>query len=186
MLILQVLLREKANGYEIAERIVACSDEALVVDDGSLYPALRRMEANGWVTAEWEVSATNRRARYYGLTAAGRTIAVERSRWQAALSGDHACDEDGVGDVAVGAGDPIDEELREHLEALRQERLAAGDSEEEAMRNARHQLGHAPAIAEAVRELSWFHRGEAVWRHARFRCDRFTGTAARMCWRRPF
>lgn len=86
MLILQVLLREKANGYEIAKRIEACSDEALVVDHGSLYPALRRMEANGWVTADWEVSATNRRARYYGLTAAGRKqIAVERSRWQAAV-----------------------------------------------------------------------------------------------------
>jgi PadR family transcriptional regulator PadR len=86
MLILQVLSRKKANGYEIAKLIEQRSAEALQVDHGSLYPALRRLEASGWITSEWALSSTNRRARYYALTAAGRKqIGVERSRWRAAV-----------------------------------------------------------------------------------------------------
>ncbi len=86
MLILQVLSRRKANGYEIAKMIEERSDEALQVDHGSLYPALRRLEAHGWIAAEWAVSPTKRQARYYALTAAGRKqITIERSKWQAAV-----------------------------------------------------------------------------------------------------
>jgi len=85
MLILRVLARGKANGYEIAKRIEDRSEDALNVDHGSLYPALRRMETNGWVVAEWEISPTNRRARYYSLTPTGKKqIQIERSRWRAA------------------------------------------------------------------------------------------------------
>lgn len=86
MLILQVLVRQKANGYEIAKLIEARSAEALQVDHGSLYPALRRLETNGWVAAEWATSPSNRQARYYALTPAGRKqIGIERSRWRAAV-----------------------------------------------------------------------------------------------------
>lgn len=86
MMILQVLSRKKSNGYEIAKLIEERSAEALQVDHGSLYPALRRLEANGWITAEWAISSSNRRARYYSLTAAGRKqIGIERSRWKAAV-----------------------------------------------------------------------------------------------------
>ena len=86
MLILQVLSRKKSNGYEIAKRIEDRSDEALQVDHGSLYPALRRLESNGWIKAEWDVSPTNRKARYYSLTPDGKKqISVERSRWRAAV-----------------------------------------------------------------------------------------------------
>ncbi len=86
MLILQVLSRDCANGYEIAKSIEDRSGEALHVDHGSLYPALRRLEAKGWVKASWRISATNRNARYYELTAAGRKqIEVERTRWRAAV-----------------------------------------------------------------------------------------------------
>ena len=86
MLILQVLSRDKANGYEIAKLIEERSDEALRVDHGSLYPALRRLESNGWIKAKLEISATNRKARYYELTAAGRKqIDVEREQWKAAV-----------------------------------------------------------------------------------------------------
>ena len=86
MMILQVLSRKKSNGYEIAKLIEERSAEALQVDHGSLYPALRRLETNGWITAEWAVSSSNRRARYYSLTAAGRKqIGIERSRWKAAV-----------------------------------------------------------------------------------------------------
>ncbi|HLK20372.1 MAG TPA: PadR family transcriptional regulator [Bryobacteraceae bacterium] len=73
MLILKTLLRGgEMHGYEIANSIQQISDDILQVEEGSLYPALQRMLLKGWVTAEWGVTAGNRRARYYRLTAAGR------------------------------------------------------------------------------------------------------------------
>jgi PadR family transcriptional regulator, regulatory protein PadR len=73
LLILKTLARERElHGYEIANSIQRISDEVLQVEEGSLYPALQRMLLKGWVTAEWGVTAGNRRARYYRLTAAGR------------------------------------------------------------------------------------------------------------------
>ena len=86
MMVMQVLAASKANGYEIAKRIEERSGETLIVDHGSLYPALRRLEATGWVRAKWEVSPTTRKARYYELTAAGRKqIEIERERWRASV-----------------------------------------------------------------------------------------------------
>ena len=73
MLILKTLARGgELHGFEIAEAIQRISDGILQVEEGSLYPALQRMLLKGWVTAEWGVTAGNRRARYYQLTAAGR------------------------------------------------------------------------------------------------------------------
>jgi PadR family transcriptional regulator, regulatory protein PadR len=73
MLILKTLARGgELHGYEIANSIQQTSDEILQVEEGSLYPALQRMLLKGWVTAEWGVTAGNRRARYYRLTATGR------------------------------------------------------------------------------------------------------------------
>ena len=73
MLILRTLARGgELHGYEIANSIQQTSDEILQVEEGSLYPALQRMLLKGWVTAEWGVTAGNRRARYYRLTATGR------------------------------------------------------------------------------------------------------------------
>jgi PadR family transcriptional regulator PadR len=73
MLILKMLARHgRLHGYEIANAIQDVSDEVLQVEEGSLYPALQRMLLKGWVTAEWGVTAANRRARYYRPTAAGR------------------------------------------------------------------------------------------------------------------
>jgi PadR family transcriptional regulator, regulatory protein PadR len=84
MMILQVLQQGPANGYEIAKFIEQRSDELLQVEHGSLYPALRRLEAKGFVKAEWRVSQTNRRARYYALTAAGKKqVLIEHSHWRA-------------------------------------------------------------------------------------------------------
>src|SRR5687767_8378188 len=60
------------HGYDIAERIHSVSQEVLRMEEGSLYPALHRMEEAGWLRSKWDVSANNRRARYYVLTAAGR------------------------------------------------------------------------------------------------------------------
>jgi len=73
MLILKTLARAgQLHGFEIANSIQQISDEVLQVEEGSLYPALRRMLLKGWVVAEWGVTAGNRRARYYRLTANGR------------------------------------------------------------------------------------------------------------------
>ena len=83
MMILQVLQQGSANGYEIAKFIERRSQDLLQVEHGSLYPALRRLEARGLIKADWRISQTNRRARYYVLTAAGkRQVLIEHSRWR--------------------------------------------------------------------------------------------------------
>ncbi|HEX3682449.1 MAG TPA: PadR family transcriptional regulator [Bryobacteraceae bacterium] len=83
MLVMRTLLSGKANGYEIAKAIERSSEDVLEVDHGSLYPALYRLEKNGLIAGKWDVSSTNRRARFYRLTAAGRKrLIVEHSRWE--------------------------------------------------------------------------------------------------------
>ena len=83
MMVLRTLSAGPANGYEIAKAIERLSDDVLAVDHGSLYPALQRLERNGVITGKWEISSTNRRARYYRLTPAGRRrLAAERSKWE--------------------------------------------------------------------------------------------------------
>jgi transcriptional regulator len=73
LLILRTLARDgEMHGFEIAESIERLSHDVLTVEEGSLYPALQRLLANGWVQAEWGTTAGNRRARYYELTKAGR------------------------------------------------------------------------------------------------------------------
>jgi PadR family transcriptional regulator, regulatory protein PadR len=83
MMVLRTLSAGAANGYEIAKAIESLSDDVLAVDHGSLYPALQRLEKSGVINGKWEISSTNRRARYYRLTAAGRKrLVVERSKWE--------------------------------------------------------------------------------------------------------
>jgi transcriptional regulator len=72
MLILKSLTRGVMHGYGIAEHIRQLSDEVLSVEEGSLYPALQRLQVQGWIASEWGHSINNRRARYYRLTPAGR------------------------------------------------------------------------------------------------------------------
>ena len=72
MLILKSLTRGGMHGYGIAEHIRQLSDEVLSVEEGSLYPALQRLQIQGWIASEWGHSINNRRARYYRLTTAGR------------------------------------------------------------------------------------------------------------------
>jgi PadR family transcriptional regulator PadR len=72
LLILKALTTAEMHGYEIAEWIHSTSEEALSVEEGALYPALHRLELRGMLTSSWDVSANNRRAKYYKLTAAGR------------------------------------------------------------------------------------------------------------------
>src|ERR1700739_2196518 len=72
MLILRVLQSGSLHGYAIAQRIHILSSEVLQVEEGSLYPALQKMLLKGWVTAEWGISETNRKVRFYRLTTTGR------------------------------------------------------------------------------------------------------------------
>jgi PadR family transcriptional regulator, regulatory protein PadR len=82
MLILRTLLTGPAHGHTIATVIEKTSDEVLQVEQGSLYPALHRLEDRGWVASYWGSSENNRKAKYYKLTAAGRKqLTVERNRW---------------------------------------------------------------------------------------------------------
>lgn len=84
LLILKTLARSgELHGYEIANSIERISNDVLQVEEGSLYPALQRMLIKGWVTAEWGVTAENRRARYYRLTAGGRKqLSIELSQFE--------------------------------------------------------------------------------------------------------
>jgi transcriptional regulator len=83
LLILRTIATEKLHGWAIAQRIRQLSNDVLQVNQGSLYPALQRLERQGWVTADWGVSEANRRARFYRLTAAGRRrLERERADWE--------------------------------------------------------------------------------------------------------
>jgi len=85
LLVLKILSRRpRLHGYAIMSAIQSISEDVLHAEEGSLYPALHRMEEAGWVRAQWIVKETGRRARLYELTAAGRKqLAAEESRWQA-------------------------------------------------------------------------------------------------------
>ena len=82
MLILQILSLEPAHGYGIAQRVEQISRSVVQVNQGSLYPALHRLEQQGWITAKWAESETGRQAKFYSLTAAGRSqLAAEIAQW---------------------------------------------------------------------------------------------------------
>jgi transcriptional regulator len=84
LLILRTLLAGPAHGHAVARHIHRTSEDLLQVETGSLYPALHRLEARGWVAASWEVSDSGKRARVYRLTARGRKqFAAEQSKWNA-------------------------------------------------------------------------------------------------------
>jgi PadR family transcriptional regulator PadR len=83
LLVLKTLARGPLHGYGITLHIQMVSKDILRVEEGSLYPALHRMEQDGWVSAEWGSSENNRRARYYRLTARGRKqLAEEEKNWE--------------------------------------------------------------------------------------------------------
>jgi PadR family transcriptional regulator PadR len=88
LLVLKILSRRPhLHGYAIMSAIQDISGEVLRVEEGSLYPALHRMEESGWIRAEWVTKDSGRRARLYDLTAAGRKqLSAEQSRWEAVTS----------------------------------------------------------------------------------------------------
>jgi len=98
LLILTTLKRAPLHGYGIAQSIKRVTDEVLTVEEGSLYPALQRLLLQGWVKAEWKVTETNRRARYYALTPAGRKqLGMEISKFEQMMAA--------IGRVLADAGE---------------------------------------------------------------------------------
>jgi transcriptional regulator len=91
MLILKILALEPMNGWSMSQRLKQISSEVLAVSDGSLYPALHKLERRGWIRAQWKSSENNRRAKFYSLTALGRKqLDKETANWNrvsAAISG---------------------------------------------------------------------------------------------------
>ena len=87
MLILKTLALEPMHGWGISQRIQQISQDVLVVNQGSLYPALVRLEEQGWISSEWGVSENNRRAKYYNLTRSGRKqLTEETETWERMIS----------------------------------------------------------------------------------------------------
>lgn len=83
LLILKILALEPLNGYSVSQRLKQVSGDVLHVSDGSLYPALHKLEQEGWIAAEWRASEKNRRAKYYSLTRLGRRqLETEASNWR--------------------------------------------------------------------------------------------------------
>jgi PadR family transcriptional regulator PadR len=83
LLILKAVALEAMHGWAISERLQQISDDAIQVQQGSLYPALHRLERRGWVKAKWAISEHNRRAKYYELTSKGRKrLAEETTQWR--------------------------------------------------------------------------------------------------------
>jgi transcriptional regulator len=82
LLVLKMLALNSMNGWDISQRLKQISKDALQVSDGSLYPALHKLEQEGWITAEWRPSENNRRAKFYSLTRAGRKqLQLETNNW---------------------------------------------------------------------------------------------------------
>ena len=83
LLILRTLASGEMHGWGISQRLQQISQDVLQVNQGSLYPALYRLEQQGWIKAEWKISETNRRAKYYSLTRAGRkALTEEAANWE--------------------------------------------------------------------------------------------------------
>jgi transcriptional regulator len=83
LLILKILALEPMHGFAVSQRLSQVSGDTLQVSDGSLYPALHKLEQNGWITAEWKTSELGRRAKFYSLTPIGRKhLGKETEQWE--------------------------------------------------------------------------------------------------------
>ena len=92
LLILRTLIFGPQHGHAIMRAIERASERELLVEHGALYPALQRLEARGWIAGKWGTSENNRRARFYGLTAAGRKqLVAETGKWNASRARSGAC-----------------------------------------------------------------------------------------------
>ncbi len=193
MLILRTLEREPTHGWGIAQHIKQVSEEVLRVEEGSLYPALHRLEVAGEVSAEWGLSENNRRARIYRLTARGRRRLRRRARSLGLAGGRHRAR---AGDGVTGgrlAGvlrrlarlfrrsdvdRELDEELRFHLEMGRPPPERRGRATRTPGGAARLRLGNPLRLREESRDVLGFPRLEALARDASLAARRLDGHPA--------
>ena len=171
LLILRTLLPGPSHGHAIAKHIQRTSEDLLQVETGSLYPALYRLEANGWIAASWELSEKGKRARYYRITPKGRKqLASEQSKWDAfaRAMGLLLKPADRGGTMTSlfrkftwwlqrrRKEDELREELQFHLAEEAGERQADGLPEDQARWAARRDLGNVTLLQEDTRTLwSW-------------------------------
>ena len=187
MLILKTLSRQVMHGYGIAEHIRQVSAEVLKVEEGSLYPALQRLQLQGLIASEWGHSANNRRARYYRLTAAREPPARRNGiELHPPDGGDRAGHEARLSPMDL-LGNPLplvrriraaltrrrlDDELREeiadHIERRRRELVDAGMDPRDAAFEARRMFGNATVIRERTRDMRSFRPLDSLTQDARF------------------
>src|SRR5262245_15243582 len=185
LLILKTLALEPMHGWGITQRIQQISSGALVVNQGSLYPAMLRLEQRGWIDSEWGVSENNRQAKYYKLTRAGRKqLAEETENWrrlstaieqilQASCREGHAMLRKLFHHLRPGLRGrnierELDRELQFHLEMETAENVSRGMSEVEARRAARLSFGGVEQTKEAYRDVARFRRFEKLWQDLRY------------------
>ena len=169
LLILRTLSLEPLHGWAVSERIQQISSDVLRVQQGSLYPALHRLERRGWIKARWGTSENNRKAKFYELTKAGRQPARNRTRGLGEADGCREPDPgNGLGrwrlaarltlpaaNVIPASRPPraeLDDELRFHLERQIAKYVKSGMSEEEATRRARVEFGGIDQVKDECRE----------------------------------
>ena len=184
MLILQTLKRAPLHGYGIAQSIKRVSDDVLTVEEGSLYPALQRLLLQGWVKAEWKKTETNRRARYYTLTSAGRKqLGIEVSKFQNMIAAIGRVLDDAQEAVmnalvrllrkiaVLLRGQAFDRDLQEemafHREQVAKQFEAEGIAPEAARYAAMRQFGNPTLLQERSHEVVGF-RLETVLQDLRF------------------
>ena len=168
MLLLRTLQWGPQHGYGMVQALRVHSGEVLQVETGSLYPALHRLERQGWVRSEWKQTESNQRAKYYRITAAGKKqLTSDLSRWEqmvaavarsCSASRKEATHEAAQmrftnGFVLQSRKTNSSEELRAHLRMAMADRMERGESEDEARRNAMRELGNVPLIEDVTRAM---------------------------------
>jgi transcriptional regulator len=167
MLILRTLQWGTQHGHGIGQAIRANSGELLHVETGSLYPALHRLEQQGWIKSEWKLSENNQRAKYYQLTAAGKKqLSSEQSRWKLLVKAHNEGHETCLRERPMWwktlfrrrrLEQELEDEIQSHLTIESRQRMERGESPEEAERNARKDFGNTALVKDVTRD-TWGRR----------------------------
>ena len=166
MLILQILSLEPAHGYGIAQRLEQISKSVVQVNQGSLYPALHRLEQKGWLKAEWKQSETGREAKFYSLTRSGhKQLRVEKDSWARLTGAVQLIFDEGICAMKRILNwfrlrkleSDLDRELAYHIDRRVADLIHSGLPETEARRRAALELGGATQVREEVRDI-WLTR----------------------------
>ena len=170
MLIFRTLHWGPQHGHGIGQALLQRSENALQIEHGSLYPALHRLEKEGWPASEWKQSEANRRAKYYRLTAGRETAAFERAIELGGSGPDH-CARHASSQRELKYRWPLrrrskeqelDEEILAHLAIEAKQRMDAGETAEQAERSARREFGNVAIVKEVTRSMWGYGQLEAL------------------------